>query len=36
MNGIRTDVSGGVAELIIDNPPVNALGVAGWRAFAET
>ena len=35
MTGIRTEVAGGVAELVIDNPPVNALGVAGWRAFAE-
>ncbi len=35
MTGIRTEVSGGVAQLVIDNPPVNALGVAGWRAFAE-
>jgi enoyl-CoA hydratase len=39
MNGIRieTGIEGadGVAELVIDNPPVNALGVAGWRAFAE-
>lgn len=35
MTGIRTDVSEGVAELVIDNPPVNALGSDGWRAFAE-
>lgn len=35
MSGIRTEVSEGVAQLVIDNPPVNALGVAGWRAFAE-
>jgi len=35
MSGIRTEAADGVAELVIDNPPVNALGVAGWRAFAE-
>ena len=35
MTGIRTEVADGVAELVIDNPPVNALGSAGWRAFAE-
>jgi enoyl-CoA hydratase len=35
MTGIRTAVAGGVAELVLDNPPVNALGSAGWRAFAE-
>jgi enoyl-CoA hydratase len=32
---IETTVRGGVGELVIDNPPVNALGVAGWRAFAD-
>jgi enoyl-CoA hydratase len=31
--GVRVD--GGVAELVIDNPPVNALDSAGWRRFAE-
>jgi len=31
--GVR--VEGGVAELVIDNPPVNALDSAGWRRFAE-
>jgi enoyl-CoA hydratase len=35
VTGIRTAVAGGVAELVLDNPPVNALGSAGWRAFAE-
>lgn len=29
----RTHVSAGVAELIIDSPPVNALDSAGWRAL---
>jgi len=31
----HSDLHDGIAELVIDNPPVNALGVAGWRAFAE-
>jgi enoyl-CoA hydratase len=33
---IRTEVSSGVAEVVIDNPPVNALGSADWRVFADT
>jgi enoyl-CoA hydratase len=32
---LRVEVDGAVAELVIDNPPVNALGSAGWRAFAD-
>ncbi|MGI9431646.1 MAG: enoyl-CoA hydratase family protein [Myxococcota bacterium] len=32
---IRTEVSNGVAEVVIDNPPVNALGSAHWRQFAD-
>jgi enoyl-CoA hydratase len=32
---IHTRVESGVAELVIDNPPVNALDSAGWRAFAD-
>ncbi len=32
---IHTHVDAGVAELVIDNPPVNALDSAGWRAFAD-
>ena len=31
----RTHVDAGVGELVIDNPPVNALSSAGWRAFAD-
>ncbi|HEV2370325.1 MAG TPA: enoyl-CoA hydratase family protein [Acidimicrobiales bacterium] len=27
---------GGIAEVVIDNPPVNALSVAGWFALADT
>jgi enoyl-CoA hydratase/carnithine racemase len=35
--GIRATVhSGGVAEVTVDYPPVNALPVAGWFALAET
>jgi hypothetical protein len=32
---IRSVVEGGVAEVVIDNPPVNALGSAAWREFAD-
>jgi enoyl-CoA hydratase len=32
---IRTEIAAGVAEVVIDNPPVNALDSAGWRAFAD-
>ncbi|GIL01348.1 MAG: enoyl-CoA hydratase [Alphaproteobacteria bacterium] len=28
-------VEDGIAELVIENPPVNALDSVGWRAFAE-
>jgi enoyl-CoA hydratase len=31
---IRSVVEGGIAEVVIDNPPVNALGSAAWREFA--
>jgi enoyl-CoA hydratase len=33
---IRTEESDGVVEVIIDNPPVNALSSAGWFEFADT
>jgi len=33
--GIEVRASGGVAEVIIDFPPVNALPVAGWFELAE-
>ncbi len=32
---IHSRVSDGVGMLVIDEPPVNALGSAGWRAFAD-
>lgn len=33
---IRSEVRDHVAEVIIDNPPVNALPVAGWFELADT
>lgn len=33
---IKVEVQDGVGELIIDAPPVNALGSAGWREFADS
>jgi enoyl-CoA hydratase len=32
---IETAVNEGIAELVIDNPPVNALDSAGWFEFAD-
>src|SRR5437763_7878991 len=34
--GITHTVDEGVAEVVMDNPPVNALPVAGWFELAET
>jgi enoyl-CoA hydratase len=33
--GITVDVHDGVAEVVMDNPPVNALTVAGWFELAD-
>ncbi len=33
---ITSEVTGGVAEVVVDRPPVNALDVAGWFELAET
>lgn len=33
---IRSEVRGHVAEVVIDNPPVNALPVKGWFELADT
>ncbi len=35
MGGITHTVDAGVAEVVMDNPPVNALTVAGWFELAE-
>lgn len=34
-NGFTTMIADGIAELVIDRPPVNALNDAGWHALAE-
>jgi enoyl-CoA hydratase len=34
--GITAEVTDGIAEVVMDNPPVNALTVAGWFELAET
>jgi len=34
--GIRCTVSNGVAEVVMERPPVNALDVAGWFELART
>ena len=34
--GISANVQDGIAEVVIDVPPVNALDVAGWFQLAET
>jgi len=33
---VKTSIDAGVAEVILDHPPVNALDSAGWRRLAET
>src|SRR5262247_1591782 len=33
--GITTQISDGIAEVVVDCPPVNALTVAGWFELAE-
>jgi enoyl-CoA hydratase len=34
--GISHTVGDGIAEVVMDNPPVNALNVAGWFELADT
>ena len=34
-NPFRIDIADGIAELVIDRPPVNALNEAGWHALAD-
>jgi enoyl-CoA hydratase len=33
--GISTQIHDGIAEIVMDNPPVNALTVAGWFELAD-
>jgi enoyl-CoA hydratase len=33
--GVTTELSDGIAEVVMDNPPVNALTVAGWYDVAR-
>jgi len=33
---VKTSVAGGIAEVRLDHPPVNALDSAGWHHLAET
>src|ERR1700716_4256487 len=33
--GISQSISGGIAEVVMDNPPVNALTVSGWFELAD-
>ncbi len=35
MSGFNTLIENGIAELVIDQPPVNALNSAGWHALAD-
>ncbi|MCZ7530811.1 MAG: enoyl-CoA hydratase family protein [Acidimicrobiia bacterium] len=34
--GISSSVDAGIAEVVVDHPPVNALDVAGWFELADT
>jgi len=34
-NGFTTRIENGIAELVIERPPVNALNDAGWHALAD-
>jgi enoyl-CoA hydratase len=34
-NGFTTTIENGIAELVIERPPVNALNDAGWHALAD-
>src|SRR4051794_9332709 len=33
--GISHEISGGIAEIVMENPPVNALTVKGWFDLAD-
>src|SRR3954468_24099376 len=35
MTSVSSSVADGIAEVVVDHPPVNALPVAGWFALAE-
>ncbi|MEC9359924.1 MAG: enoyl-CoA hydratase family protein [Pseudomonadota bacterium] len=35
MNPFKTTITDGVAEIVIEQPPVNALDCAGWHALAD-
>jgi len=35
MNPFKTTINDGVAEIVIEQPPVNALDCAGWHALAD-
>jgi enoyl-CoA hydratase len=34
-SGFKTSIADGIAELVLDRPPVNALNDAGWHALAD-
>lgn len=34
-HGFHTQITDGIAEIVIDRPPVNALNDAGWHALAD-